>query len=230
MTKDSITNLVCSKVGKTDTTSVTNCGNYVEQRYQMIWDSFLWTESKKTVVQSLVAGTNTITVDSTIELVTEVIWDTYPLRNIDIESLYRTKPNWTAQNGAPIYYICKPKSGSNCILQIDAMPTVTKNVIITGKMVFTPLASGTSTPLLRGIDNTLISFVEGDMLQYCKLYGTADKKYAEAKSMLDRMIDLERNQQTQVAQMIPMKHDWDTNDLITTTQGLNNDTYFLRGS
>jgi hypothetical protein len=45
MTLLEIANYVCNLVGKTDSTSVTRCKEYVRQHHQLIYDSALWRES-----------------------------------------------------------------------------------------------------------------------------------------------------------------------------------------
>lgn len=44
MTLLEIANYVCNLVGKTDSTSVTRCKEYVRQHHQLIYDSALWRE------------------------------------------------------------------------------------------------------------------------------------------------------------------------------------------
>ena len=45
MTLSEIATYVCNLIGKTDTTSVTRCKEYVRQHHQLIYDSALWRES-----------------------------------------------------------------------------------------------------------------------------------------------------------------------------------------
>lgn len=230
MTLLQIATLACQTIKKTDTYSMTLCKTYVMKNYQMIWEKFTWVDSQTTVVQSLGSGTSTLAVNSNVELVMMVVWDSYPLRNSDIVSLYRMRPDWTTQTGSPRFYINLPKSNGQCNIQLDSLPTLTKNVTIVGKSVFVPLVNDSDVPILRGIDNALIALSEGDMMCYINQVGSANSYYTKGQAMVQEMIDLETKQQTQLFQMMPVKMDWDLNDLVTTTQGINNDTYFLRGS
>src|ERR1700753_656168 len=158
MTLQQLTQYVGNNVQKTDTNSLNTFQGYIQKNYLMIWEKYTWIESKTSVTQSLSAGTNSLLVDSNIELVSMVIWDTYPLRNSDLENLYRWRPDWPTQTGTPSFYVNMPKQSGQCFIMFDTSPTTTFNVTIVGKMKFTQLVNSTDTPLLRGIDNALIAF------------------------------------------------------------------------
>lgn len=56
---------------------------------------------------------------------------------------------------------------------------------------------------IRGIDNALIAFTEGDLLEYSRQYAKAQAKFGEAASHVSVMKDMERNQQQQISRIIP---------------------------
>jgi len=56
---------------------------------------------------------------------------------------------------------------------------------------------------IRGIDNALIAFTEGDLLEYSRQYAKAQAKFAEGASHVSVMKDMERNQQQQISRIIP---------------------------
>lgn len=230
MTLLEISDQVCNKVGKTDTYSKNICKNFVRFRYRTIWEGFLWTESKTTATQSIPSGTGDFTVSSTLELVTMVIYDGTPLKQFQLEQLLSLSPTFLTDSGQPRAFINKPKVAGNCVIRFDCIPTLTKNATIAGKSVFVPLTADSDQPVIRGINDVLLAYVEGDMWQYIEQSSTANDKYAEAQGLLSAVtIDLEKQQQTQTVQLMPTFQDWQLSDLVTTTQNYNNNNWFLRG-
>lgn len=59
---------------------------------------------------------------------------------------------------------------------------------------------------IRGIDNALLAFTEGDLLEYSRQYAKAQVKFQEAAAHVSVMKDMERNQQQQISRIIP---EWD---------------------
>lgn len=230
MTLAQLATFITNKIQKTDTTAVAVCKSFLKQRYQMIWEKETWGDSKTTVTASCINGTSDFTCDSTIELVTQVIWKNTPLTNVNLENMFRYRPDWQTAIGKPIYYMIRPKSvAGRCVIRFDVLPDETQNVITTGKLVFTPLSTDSDVPLLRGIDNTLLAFCEGDMLEYIQQRQTAKGKYEEAQALFQEMLDLELQQQTKILQIVPSSNDWNYPQLVTTSQGWTTESYFLRG-
>lgn len=56
---------------------------------------------------------------------------------------------------------------------------------------------------IRGCENAIMAFVEGDLLEYSRQNGKAQAKFAEAAALVSVMKDMERNQQQQVSRIIP---------------------------
>jgi hypothetical protein len=56
---------------------------------------------------------------------------------------------------------------------------------------------------IRGCENAIMAFVEGDLLEYSRQHGKAQAKFAEAAALVSVMKDMERNQQQQVSRIIP---------------------------
>lgn len=231
MTLAQLASFITNKVNLTSTTASQTCKEFIKRRYQMIWEKETWSDSKTTVTSSCASGTSDFTINPTIELVTQVIWKTTPLTNVNLENMFRFRPDWQTATGQPLYYMIRPKDATgHCVIRFDMLPNTTENVIVTGKLVFTPLSADTDVPLLRGIDNTLLAFCEGDMLEYMQQRQSAKDKYAEAASLFQEMLDLELQQQTKILQIQPTSNDWTYPQLVTTSQGLTQQTYFLRGT
>jgi len=63
MTISDIATLVCTKMGRTDTDTLSVAKSLLKRRYQMIYDSALWAESLATVSKAVVAGLPDVTLD-----------------------------------------------------------------------------------------------------------------------------------------------------------------------
>lgn len=68
---------------------------------------------------------------------------------------------------------------------------------------------------IRGIENALMAFTEGDLLEYSRQYGKAQAKFAEAAAHVSTMKDMERGQQQQISRIIPDSlNDWTFEDIV----------------
>lgn len=56
---------------------------------------------------------------------------------------------------------------------------------------------------IRGVENALMAFTEGDLLEFSRQYGKAQAKFAEAAAHVGTMKDMERGQQQQISRIIP---------------------------
>ena len=65
----------------------------------------------------------------------------------------------------------------------------------------------TDTPALNGVDNALLAFAEGDMLERARQYSKAQIKYQEAASQVQIMKDLENGQRQSISRIIPYTYD-----------------------
>ena len=63
MTISDIATLVCTKMGRTDSDTLSVAKSLLKRRYQMIYDSALWAESLATVSKAVVAGDPDVTLD-----------------------------------------------------------------------------------------------------------------------------------------------------------------------
>lgn len=207
MTLTEIASFICSKHGKTDNTSISLCKDYIKNWYKFIWEKHTWNDSKTDVSDTFSASTANFTVDSTVDIVVEVIYDGTKLEEISLEKLYEISPEWTTATGTPAYYFNRPKSGGDCVIRLNTLPTEDKAIVIIGKLVFTQLTGDSDSPLLRGIDNTLIALAESTFLQRMQQFGSAQIALNEGMAMLNKMIEIETNQQTKHQRIQPKIYD-----------------------
>ena len=56
---------------------------------------------------------------------------------------------------------------------------------------------------LRGVENALMAYTEGDLLEYSRQYAKAQAKFQEGAAQVSIMKDMERGQQQQISRIIP---------------------------
>jgi len=96
---------------------------------------------------------------------------------------------------------------SLCRVRLNLKPQYvdgeTVSVIVIGKKRIRPLRNDNDEPMIRGIDNALIAFVEGDMLERGRQFAKAQIKFQEASSLLTVTRDIERGQSAAVSVLQP---------------------------
>lgn len=220
MTLSELATFITTKLADTDSASVTVCKDFINRRYQMIWDSAIWTETLGIVSQSVAANETTTTI-STAPSITFYQSASVPTTYLDFPvaakftqtgyddgleivgqdwvSFFQIDPNqWNdvAQRRAnPTGWTPLPKDGSGYMrIKLIPTPIVAGTVYCLGKLKWVSLGNS-DTPALRGIDNALLAFAEGDMLERARQYAKAQVKYTEAAAQIQIMRDIEKGQQ-----------------------------------
>jgi len=67
MTLTQLSSFITTKLSDTSSDSVSVCKDFINRRYQMIWDSGLWIESIGVASKAVAAEDETIIIDSTPE-------------------------------------------------------------------------------------------------------------------------------------------------------------------
>lgn len=234
MTKAQLASFITTKLSLTDSASVSFCKDAIDRRYQMLWDSALWTETLGISTKAVSAGDTTVTLDGAPSI-TFYQSGSAPTTFIDFAvavkftetgeddgvegfvadwmSFFQIDPNeWvdvTSRRSNPRGYIPLPKDASGYFrLKPVPVPASSGTLYVLGKLKWVALADSDSA-CLRGADNALIAFVEGDMLERARQYGKAQAKYAEAAAAVQIMRDVERGQQTVISRIIPMDEGYD---------------------
>lgn len=230
MTLSELATFITSKLSSTDTDSVTACKSYINRRYQMIWDSALWTDTLGISTKAVTAGDQTITLDgapsitfyqSAVAPSTKIDFpvavkitetgneDGFETPNADWITFFQIDPNaWidtTSRRATPTNFINLPKDGSGYArIKPVPVPSSDGTLYVLGKLKWVQLAD-TDSPCLRGIDNALLAFAEGDMLERARQYAKAQAKYSEAAANVTLMEDIEKGQQQSVSRIIPLE-------------------------
>jgi len=239
MTLTELSDFVTTKLSDTTSDSVTICKDFINRRYQMLWNSGLWTETLGVASKAVSAGTSSSTVDDliiTIDTVPDITFyqsssapttfvdfpvaikftesgkdDGLNLLNSDWMTFFQIDPNaWenvTNRRANPTNFINLPKSsGGKCRIKPVPVPSAAGTLFVLGKLQWVALGDS-DTAALNGIDNALLSYVEGDMLERSRQYNKAQIKFAEASTHVGIMRDMEKGQRQSISRIIPYVYD-----------------------
>lgn len=230
MTLTDLATFITSKLSDTDAASVTACKSYINRRYQMVWDSALWTETLGIASKAVAARDTVITLDGApsvtffqsgsapstfIDFPVAIRFtktgedDGVELPVTDWMTFFALDPNvWNDVSGrraTPNNAINLPKDGSGyCRFKPVPTPDAAGSMYVLGKLKWVELGA-TDSPCLRGVDNALLAYAEGDMLERARQYGKAQAKFAEAAAHVQIMKDIEKGQQQSISMITPME-------------------------
>jgi len=244
MTIQAICDLVTDKLGRTDSDTKTLCKSLIKKRYELIYNSALWIDTMAATSESVSAGSPDITVSSNPDVFyfhdgtwtagtaprLDLIITIRFIRTGDSGGLQLTPGDWWSffqldpnqlQTGAnhrstPTKFFHLPKDSSGRPrIRLVPTPKDAGTLYILGKLKYDELDDAES-PVIRGVDNALIAFAEGDMLEYEKQYGKAQLKFTEAAGAVAVMKDLQRNQNGSESRFIPVEYGdyYETEDTI----------------
>ena len=111
-------------------------------------------------------------------------------------------------------------------IRLHEIPSDTsKSILVLGKRRLRQLDNDLDTPLIRNIDNAIIAYVQGDMLELGRQYGKAQTKYQEGGAMLEQAKLVEVFQSAYLQQVIPTTSgEWSIDDIVSG--GLSGKAYF----
>lgn len=196
MTLDEIAQFCCRKVGQSDANSVSICYGFVQARLRMIYDAFPWLDSQTTGTATVLAAQSTVALPAGIDRVLSVrAGGDHFLEPVDSNVLMQTNPTIFEQVGVPLYYEeLTETAGNTKRIQVYPTPTVDTALFIIGKRTMPALVNATDTPVLRNVDNVLIAYTTGDMLERQRQYAKSQAKFQEAAALLASAQALENQQ------------------------------------
>lgn len=233
MTLSEMADFVCVKMMDTEEESVVACKSFINRRYHMIWDSAIWNETLGAVSQPVLANTSEVVfetppqtfyypsslyssgtfldfivaakfVPTGEEAGSEII-------NSDWFTFFQTSPgifeDTVTNRGRPSNFVSIPKSqGGLCRIKLVPVTSTAGVVFAIGKLLLANLGD-TEAPVLRGIDNALLAFAEGDMYERSRQFSKAQVKFTEAAAHIQIMKDIEKGQQQSITRIIPQSND-----------------------
>ncbi len=228
MTLAQLASFITTKLSDTDAASVAVCKEFLNRRYQMLWDSSLWTESLGISTKAVAAGDTAVTVDGApsitffqsvsapttfvdfpvaIRFTESGQDDGFDIAGNDWPTFFQLDPNvWndvSQRRARPSNFINLPKDGSGyCRFRPVPVPQAAGEAYVLGKLKWVALGDSDS-PCLRGADNALLAMAEGDMLERARQYGKAQTKFTEAAAQVQIMRDIEKGQQQSMSSITP---------------------------
>lgn len=231
MTLTNLADLICDKMQFTDSDSVSMCKRFLNRRYEMIWNASLWDETLGIVSESVVVGTPEITISSNPSIfyypTSSTVAATAPRLDFpvsirftatgqdtgiesyagDWSAFFQLDPNqWNDvanRRADPKNYIHLPRDASGYArIKLVPAPVQAGTLFILGKLKFTEMGDS-DEPAIRGADNALLAYAEGDMWQRSRQYAKAVSKYEEAGELMQAMRDMARSQKQVIAVIVP---------------------------
>ena len=213
LTKSNLAQFIADKLQKTDQGSLNLIKSFIDRRYEMIWNSAIWRESLGTTSYSVSADTEEVTLNAAVQFPIAASWDDEEITPIDYSAVFRTDPKLFSETGKVANFIVLPNDSSGqAKIRLLRKPKEAKTLLVLGK-TFVNVLGDDGRPEINGVDNALLCFVEGDMLEHLRQYQKAQIKFQEASAQLMIVKDMETHQSASDTRIIPqVEASWDLND------------------
>ena len=243
MTLSELADQITTKLSDTDAASVATCKKFLNNRYRMLFESALWTNSMGTVSTAVTAEDEVITLSDNptvfyyptsstvsatapkLDFIVAIRFtetgkeDGLELVGASWMQFFQLDPNqWndTSQRRAtPTNFVPLPPDGSgNCRIKPIPTPKTAGTLFALGKLKFVEMGDSDS-PVINGAENALLAYAEADMLERAMQYQKAQVKFGEAANMLQICRDLDNVQQDKITTIVPMvPNHWQASDLV----------------
>lgn len=210
MTRTEIIAYATTKLGQTDSATLTVAGTFFDQRHAMIWNEELWRQTRYQESISVAAGTQDVTMGANCEFVTACRWagaqELMPLSDASALSL---DPVGYDGSGAVLGFVPLGKNGSG-LAQIRLMrtPTEAKTLLVLGKRKVLAL-SGSDSTTIPGEDIALCEFLMGDLYEWLRQLGKAEYFNQKGMALLAKMKEIETAQTAEIRRIIPTEQQLD---------------------
>ncbi len=196
MTLDDFTTAICRKINMRDSFSVTNCEDAVRKHYRTIYNALDWLDTQITSTATVIAGESNVATPAALDRVISLKANDVFLEPVSVSFLLQADPTIIERTGRPVYYreFTDPSDSDARKIQVYPTPTVNTPLYIVGKRKMPELALGTDEPIIRNIENALLCFGEGEMLERQRQRGSGEKAFAQGKAHLDAAQAIERDQ------------------------------------
>ena len=243
MTLTELADQITTKMSDTDSASVTTCKQFINNRYRMMFQASLWTNSMGVVSTSVAAEDETITLSDDpsifyyptssttassapkLDFIVAVRF-TETGKSDGLECVggswvqfFQLNPNmWnntSDRRDTPQNFVPLPPDASgNCRIKPIATPKAAGTLYALGKLKFVEMGDSDS-PVINGAANALLAYATGDMLERSMQYQKAQTKFAEAANLLQICRDLDNVQQDKTSFIVPTVVDhWSRDDFV----------------
>lgn len=130
-----IATIACTKINKTDDTTIAAAKVFIKNRYELIYESELWRESK--VFYSVTTSDNIIYLPTNVERVVAVRYDKGEIRGTETQAILQLNADlWDSTNtGAPAYYTLLESSATEAPPNNEAINVRSSSALDSGLMV-----------------------------------------------------------------------------------------------
>ena len=231
MKKAAIAQFVANKMQKSDSATLDIIKNFVDRRYEMIWDTTLWRQTLATTTYTVAVDTEDLTLNSTVDFPVSARWNDLEIIPMDYQAVFQVDPPLFNDSGSVTNFLVLPRDSSgNSRIKLLRKPNEEKSLLVLGKQKITadgntwttssststdvlPQMADTGEPVINGIENALLAFVEGDTLEHMRQYGKAQIKFQEASGQLTVARDLDNHQAARVSSIVPhISGHWEAGD------------------
>lgn len=205
MNKAEIADFTCKKLGVSDTATLTLASDFAKRRWQMIWNSALWRQSRHLATVTTVPGEAVVVLPAEFDLVTAVRFgESSVLLGTDELSALATNPVSFGGSGPVVAFAPMGKDAAgNCRIRLLSPPTAATPLLVVGKRKCVDLNLGVDSPSIAGADECLCAFVLYDLSQWMRQYTAAEIYKQEANALLEQMRQIENGQTTEIKRLIP---------------------------
>ena len=194
-----------AKLGLSDSVTLAQAGEFVKARWRMIWNSQLWRQTRYYDTVAVPAGTQEITLTSPIDFILAARWNgiTNLAAVLDLSVLATNPAAWDG-TGTPIAFVPLAQDATGQTrLRLLQRPQQDGTLLLAGKRKCIELVLETDSPILPGVDETLVAFVMADLYQYLRQFAKAQACQQEGTALLQKMVEIETSQASEVRQIIP---------------------------
>ncbi|WP_404422904.1 hypothetical protein [Nibricoccus sp. IMCC34717] len=205
MTKAEIADFACKKLGVTDQSTVTLAGDFAKKRWQMIWNSAAWRQSRHSAALTTTPGEPIVTLPPEFELVTAVRYgdDQMLLASDDVSAIAQDPAAFGATGPVLAYTPLGRDAAGNARIRLLRAPEAARPILVIGKRKCVDLTLSVDAPNIPGADECLCAFVLFDLAQWLRQYSAAEMYKQEANALLEQMRHIELSQATEVRRLIP---------------------------
>src|SRR6266436_5892771 len=186
---------VCSKLSQTDPASTSICAGFAQKWYQGLFDRYPWRDSITTLPANVSANVSSVALPTGISRVISIRYGgNHFIDPVDDNFLVQADPTIFDRTGIPQYYREYTASDGTKQIQLYPTPSVDGLLLVVGKKTLLPLVNNSDVPIIRNIDNTLLAYMEGEMLERQRQRGGAKLKFDEAALLYQEAENLEKQQ------------------------------------
>ncbi len=194
-----------SKLGLTDNLTKDQAGAFAKARWQMIWNYALWRQTRHSDTIAVPSGQQEITLPAEFELALLARYGASRelIGALDLSVFQGDPAGWDIPGYVAGFSPMARTADGLARIRLNRVTTEASPLLVIGKRTCIDLLVDTDRTLISGADECLTAMVMGDLYQWMRQFTKADKFFAEADSLLQKMVEIEKSQTTEISRIIP---------------------------